>query len=83
MQPTDPPRPGHTRDPAVEDQGRGQLHHHQHEHPVASQALAAVPLEKPARLIAENVGSCVRPYTPSPTDTSDPAATASSVTHNR
>ena len=39
---------------------------------VASQALAAVPEEKPARLNAKEVASCRRAYTPSPTDTSVP-----------
>ena len=29
--------------------------------PVASHAFAATPLEKPARLSAKNVGSCVLP----------------------
>ena len=45
-----------------------------------SQALAAVPLEKPATDSAANVGSCSRPYTPRPTLTRLPTATATSST---
>src|SRR5690349_20482279 len=43
---------------------------------VASQALTASPLEKPARLIEKNCGSCTFPNTPSPTATSAPSPTA-------